>query len=195
MATALSMVNEALVRIGAEPLASMAEQTAQATAANAVYSNVTRRLMADHFWSFAIRESLLGQISIPDNQRRLVFGKYIYQLPVDTLRVVGLRDFDYFELAADQMYTDASQAQCLYVAAVDESMWPAWFVNLVVMELAAALAISVTDSSSRADTYLRQAQVARTRARGLDSQQTPPVVFDLLRLYTAHRNNPLAGTG
>lgn len=195
MVTALDLVNEALVRIGAEPIGSLGEQTAQAVAASAVYSNVTRSLLADHFWAFAIREVLLGEIVVPATSRRLVFGTHIYQLPADNLRVIGLRDFDYFELAGDQMYTDASSAQCVYVAAVAESAWPPWFVHLVVLELAVALAVSVTDSSERAEIYMRLAAAARPRARSIDSQQTPPIVFDLMRIYTAHRNNPLAGTG
>lgn len=195
MATALSIANEALIRIGAEPLASFAEQTAQAAAMNAIYNQVTRRLLADHFWSFALREKMLTELVLTASQRRLVDGEHVFQLPADALRVIGLRSFDQYQLAGDQLYTDATEAQCLYVADVPESAWPYWFVDLCVLDLAAAMAISVTDSSSRADIFYREAARARVRARSIDSQQTPPAVFDLMRILTAHRNNPLASDG
>lgn len=194
MTTSLAVANEALIRIGAEPVASLSEQTAQAVAVSAVYDSTVRQLMADHYWNFALREKPLAQLSMSSTARRIVSGTYVYQLPADVLRVIGPRVYDAFELSGDQLYTDANKVDLLYIAHVDESTWPPWFVSLVAYALANAVVISVTDSAERAGVMRSDYLRALARARSVDSQQTPPAVFDLMKILTAHRNNPLAGT-
>jgi hypothetical protein len=192
MASALTVVNEALVRIGVPPISSFSEHGAQALATSSLYSQVRETVMTDHPWSFALREAQLPKIMVPDADLRSTGWTHVYQLPTDHLRVLGLRSLRSFTLSGDQLYTDDDPARLVYIANVDEAGWPAHFRQLVVYEVAAALAVALTDSGQRAETYLREARTYRPRARAIDSQQTPPHVFNLMRVYLRPPSNPLA---
>jgi hypothetical protein len=64
---------------------------------------------------------------------------------------------------------------------------------VVVKTLASELAVAVTDITSRAQWWAEQARQERARAMAIDAQQTPPWVFDLMRVYLRQTVNPLAG--
>lgn len=199
----LAVVNDALVRVGAETVPSFEDATAQALAVSTIYAHVRRRLLADHFWNFSLRSVIPPQLVLTSVQRRLLFGQYVYQMPADTLRVVGLESFSDFQLSADQLYTDdllvavsatnPNPPGVVYVADVAPSFWSPWFDELIVLELAAAFAIAITDQTGREAVYRSRADAYARRARALDSQQTPAIVYDLIRIYLENRGNPLAG--
>lgn len=199
----LDVVNDALIRIGAETIPSFEDASATARATAQVYRTVRRRLLADHPWVFAIRSVIPAQLVLTSVQRRLLYGRYVYQMPSDLLRVMGLESFGDFQLSGDQLYTDdlmtavtvtnPTPPGLVYVADVSPNLWAPWFDELIVLELAAAFAISITDQSGRAELYRGQADKQARRARAIDSQSTPPIVFDLNRIYLTRTANPLAG--
>lgn len=191
MPSSLEVVNDGLVRLGVPPLASLADLSAQAIAAESIYETVAKSALAEHPWTFALREKLLSKINLPDEDKRNYKFEYAYQLPADNLRVIGLRSADEYRLAGDQLYTNDKEAYVLYVADVSESAWPAYFAKLVSFSFAAAVAITLTDQTSRAELMYQMASEQRRTARVTDSLQTPPYVFDLMRIYTRRSYNPL----
>lgn len=204
MATsALDVVNDALIRIGAETIPSFEDASATARATAQVYNTVRRRLLADHPWSFAVRSTIPTQLLLATVDRRLLHGRYAYQLPADLLRILGLESFGDFQVSGDQLYTDdlltavtttnPRPPGLIYVSDAPPSFWAPWFDELIVLELAAAFAISITDQTARAETYKSMADRQARRARAIDSQTTPSIVFDLTRIYLARTPNPLAG--
>lgn len=193
MASQLSIINAALVRLGATPLASLEDGTAQAVTAAALFSQVSDELLADFPWSFALREQDLSRVVLGPDDARLLGFQYAYQLPPECLRVLGLRCLSPFQLAGDQLYTSANAARLVYLRRVGVSAWSATFARLVTLELAAAFSMPITQSAQLAGIFYNEASAARPRARSLDSQQTPTHVFDLMRAYTRPSMNPLAG--
>lgn len=179
--SALTIINEALVRVGANPIASLDDASAQALAATNLFYSVSDELLADFPWTFALRERSLARFA--ERGDRLLAGKYTFQLPSDSLRVLGLLCHTPFRLAGDQLYSDAEDARLVYIAKVAPSAWSAGFRQLVALELAAAFAITITDSSNRANLFYAEAARVRPRLRSLDSQQTPAQVFELMRIY------------
>lgn len=177
----LAIVNEALVRIGATPVASLSDLSAQSLAAANIFATVRDELLADFPWSFALREERLARLST--RGERLLSGRYTHQVPAEALRVLGLLCYTPYQMAGDQIYSDAKDANLVYIARVPVSAWSSSFVKLMALELAAAFAITITDSSNRADMFYREAARLRARARSLDSQQTPARVLDLMRIY------------
>lgn len=190
-ASYLDIVNEALVRVGAAPVASLAEFDAQSLAAETLADNIIETMIADHPWSFALREKPLGEIVVADQDRRWQSFSRVYQLPGDVMRVVGLSSGSRYQIAGDQLYTDCQDAGLVYVVKTQPSTWPPYFRQALVYELAASFAISVTDSANRAQLFYREAEVYKRRARSIDAQQVPAKVFDLMRIYTQTPANPL----
>lgn len=193
MATDLDIVNQALVRIGAEPVASLNVSTAQALAASTLYDTVVKRMLAETPWTFALKGALLPEIVPPTNSYQ-PFNRYeyVFQLPSDTIRVLGLESLCRFQMAQDRLYTNDKHPRLVYVADVASSYFPAYFEDLVVHELAASFAISVTDTTSRADLYQSYVRRMKPRAMSIDAQQTPPEVFDLMRVYARISYNPIS---
>ncbi len=191
MASDLDVVNEALIRLGVPPVSSLSDRTAQSLAAATIFDNKRRELLSDHPWYFALREATLPKLALEDFDKKFTGYRHAYQLPTDYVRVLGLRSYDYFQLAGRHLYTNDSKAQLVYVADVGASAWPSHFRQLMVHELAAAFSMPLTDNTQRAELFYGEAQRARPRARAIDSQQTPPYVFNLMRVYTRRSHNPL----
>lgn len=192
MSSSLDVVNEGLVRLGVPPLASLSDQSAQALAADSIYQTTREAALAEHPWSFAYREIAIPKLALSIEQARNTAFKHAYQLPTDSLRVLGLRSLDTFRLAGDQLYTNDSEARLVYIANVPESQWASYFRKQVAFQFAAAVAITLTENTSRAELMYGLAAEQRRNARAVDSMQTPPYVFNLMRVYLRRTSNPLA---
>jgi len=192
MASRLEVINDGLVRLGVPPLASLSDQSAQAVAADSIYTTIADAALAEHPWSFAYRQKRLPKLNLNTEELRASDFSYVYQLPTDYLRVLGLRSYEFYQLAGDQLYTNDKDAHVVYVARVDEPAWPAYFAKLISFQFAAAVAITLTEQTSRAELMFQLADRQRRMARSIDSLQTPPHVFNLMRIYTKRSHNPLA---
>lgn len=192
MSSSLDVVNEGLVRLGVPPLASLSDQSAQALAADTIYRTTRESALAEHPWSFAHREVTLPKLSISIEASRNTSFEYVYQIPNDSLRVLGLRSLETFGLAGDQLYTNDNNARLVYIADVSESQWPSYFAKQVSFQFAAAVSIALTENTSRAELMYGLASEQRRTARAVDSMQTPPHVFNLMRVYLRRASNPLA---
>lgn len=192
MSSSLDVVNEGLVRLGVPPLASLSDQSAQAIAADSIYQTVREAALAEHPWSFALTETALPKLSLDDDEIRNTKFEFAYQLPTDSLRVLGLRSTHTYRIAGDQLYTDDKEARLVYVADVDEGGWPSYFTQMVAFAFAAAVAITLTENNTRAQLMYQLAGEQRRTARTIDSLQTPPYVFNMMRVYTRRNTNPLS---
>jgi len=191
-ASSLEVINDGLVRLGVPPLASLSDRSAQALAADSIYQTIRESLLSEHPWSFALREEQLAKLALEPEELRSTEFTYAYQLPYDSLRILGLRSTDQFRLAGDQLYTNDKEVRLVYVRNVTEEKWPSYFSKLVSYSFAAAVAISLTEQTTRAQLMEALAAEQRRTARSVDSSQTPPYVFNLMRIYTRRTHNPLA---
>lgn len=193
-ANELTIVNEALVRLGVPPIGSLEDRSAQAIGISAIYENVRDELIADHPWLFAVKEAALSELSLNAADLRYDGWRHVYQLPNDRLRILGLESCAPYVISGDQLYTDEASARVVYVYQAPESLWPPYFVELVAKEMAAALALTLTDSTGRLEIMTGMARQARSRARSLDAQQQPAKIINLMRVYTRRTRNPLTGS-
>lgn len=193
MSTELEVVNEALVKLGASPIASQQDVGAQATAARSIFRTTADRLLAETPWYWALKRVQLPEVALADGEfDEFEQFDHVYQLPSDLIRSIGLTSCEAFALIRDKLHTDDDDPVLAYVYRSPVSRWPGYFRELVVNMLAGNMAISVTDSSRRAQLWLGEAERSRARAMAIDAQQTPPEIIDLMRVYTQGTSNPLA---
>lgn len=193
MSTELQVVNEALIKLGATPIASLEDSGAQATTARALFDTTRDRLLAETAWHFALKKVDLPELSLDeDDFNEHSDYAHIYQMPSDRVRSLGLESKAPFRLLRDRLWTDDQPAVLVYVYRADVEDWPGYFRDVVVDTLAAAFATAVTDTVNRAEYWGRRADVGRGRAMSVDAQQTPPEIFDLMRVYLRRSHNPLA---
>lgn len=170
--TALELCSRALLRLGAPPIASLEEGTAEAEIAAGLYGGTRDALLSAHPWSFAT-----GQATLPRLAAVPVAGfAHAFQLPPGFLRALSAgagrndRGVEY-RLLEDRLHCDAPAVTLTYVFRPDESAFPPFFASALVARLAAEFCIPLTESTSRAQMLFAQAEDELRAARRADSQQ------------------------
>ncbi len=173
--TALALCSRALLRLGAQPVASLDEGTAEAEVAANLYAPVRDALLSAHPWSFATGQSSLPRLAaVPQADMA-----HAFQLPPGFLRALsagsgGRGRGTPYRLHEDRLHADAEQVVLTYIFRADESAFPPFFAHALVARLAAEFCLPLTESASRAEMLFRLAETELRGARQIDSQQDTP---------------------
>jgi hypothetical protein len=171
--TAYRICSQALIQIGADPIASFEDGTTPSTVAGQVYEPTVRALLSLPRWTFAKKwkSPLDRKPGAPAGR-----GSAQYHIPADMLTMGGVfdsarRPVD-FTLAEGVIVTLAEgDWTAEYTYRAPESVWPPLFVNAVVSELAGRFALAVARNESLADSWTkRHLNVDLPRARSVDAQ-------------------------
>ena len=183
--SALALCTRALLKIGAQPIASLDEGTAEAEVAANLYAGTRDALLSAHPWSFATGQACLPRLAaapVADYQ-------HAFQLPAGFLRALsaGLpqsgRGLEY-RLFEDRLHCNAPQVVLSYIFRPDEGAFPAFFAAALATRLAAEFCIPLTENTGRAQALLAQAEAELRMARRADSQQATPRAIEDFPLVT-----------
>ena len=83
--SAISLCSKALIKLGARPIVSFNENTAEAEVASQLYTSVRDAMLSAYPWRFATSQSELARLA--ENPK--ADYAYSYQLPNDFLRVLS----------------------------------------------------------------------------------------------------------
>ena len=83
--TAITLCARALTKLGAQPIASFEDGTAEGEVANSLYPGTRDALLASHPWSFATTQAALPRLA----QSPSAEFRYAFQLPPDFLRAIS----------------------------------------------------------------------------------------------------------
>ncbi|WP_376095435.1 hypothetical protein ACE7GA_03050 [Roseomonas sp. CCTCC AB2023176] len=177
--TALALCTRALLKIGAAPITSLEDGTAEAEVAASLYAGARDALLSCHPWSFATGQMALGRLeAVP-----LSGFANAFQLPADLLRAVSVAPRAAFRIQEGRLLTDASEATLTYVFRPAEAEWPPSFATALVARLSAEFCMPLTESASRAEALYQLAEAELRGAKLADGQgQTPRAIthFPLL---------------
>lgn len=171
----IALCSRALIRIGAAPITSFSDGTAESEIAGALYAPVRDGLLSAYGWSFAsaqITLNLLEAAPLADYQ-------YAFQLPEDFLRAISAgagakgRGLNY-RIARGQLHCNSATAVLSYIFRPEEESFPPYFDQVLIARLSAEFTIPVTENTSRAEAYFRMAEAEFQRARQIDAQQATP---------------------
>lgn len=157
--------NQALSKLGVEPIVSLTENTKAAKRCKLVFDALRDEVQESHYWNFCIRRVTLAALVDPP----LFDFDFQYQLPPDVLRVIRLQDKTLpFKVEADNLLlTDLSDAKCMYVGRVtDVSKFSPTFVSAFVYLITSDLAYNLIQDKNLAaqmqNRYLAKLKDART---------------------------------
>lgn len=172
--TALALCSRALLRIGAQPVASLDEGTAEAEVAANLYPATRDALLSAHPWSFAT-----GQARLPRLVAKPVADfSHAFQLPSAFLRALsageGRGQGIPYRIHEGRLHANAERVILTYIFRPDESTFPPFFAAALVARLAAEFCLPLTESASRAEMLFRLAETELRSARLIDSQQDTP---------------------
>lgn len=168
----ISLASAALIKIGATPINSMTEGTAEAEIANNLYTIVRDGILSSHPWSFATKQVALARLE----NNPIADYDSSFQLPPDFLRALsaGVGDrgqgIDY-RITADKLHANADEINLTYIYVPNESEFPAFFEQALIAKLSAEFCIPLTENSSRSELLHKLAESEFKKAKLIDSQQ------------------------
>ena len=176
--TKIDLCSRALVKLGANPIASFNEATAEAKVCTQLYEPTLESLLAAYPWRFALEKSELARLTTTP----MADYQYAYQLPNDCVRVLsagnGLKSQGLkYKIIGGTLHTDSDRVIISYIAKPDESAFPPFFSNALIARLAAELCLPLTESTNRTDYMYSRAEEEFKAAKLTDSQQDIPACF------------------
>lgn len=173
--SALVLCSRALLKIGAQAIASLDEGTAEAEVAATLYPAVRDALLSSHPWSFATAQASLPRLAA----RPAADFAHAFQLPPGFLRALsagapGSGRGLVYRILEDRLHTDAAQVTLTYIFRPDESAFPPFFAAALATRLAAEFCVPLTENTSRAEALHRLAEAELRAARLADGQQASP---------------------
>lgn len=184
----IALSSRALLKLGANSIASFDEGTAEAEVAANLYPPIRDALLSAHPWNFGIAQATLPRLVA----KPVADFTYAYQLPVDFLRVLsagasgrgrGIR----YRIAESRLHTNSAEVVLTYIFRPDESTFPPFFDQLLIARLAAEFCIPITESTSRSEALHKLAETEFRRAKMIDGQQdTPASIEDFTLIDVRH---------
>lgn len=181
----VALCARALIKIGAAPITSFADETAESEIAGALYPQVRDALLSAYPWSFASGQVALSQLVTPP----LADYSYAFGLPNDFLRALSAgagsrgRGLNY-RISSGALHTNSSEVILSYIFRPEEESFPPFFDNVLITRLAAEFCIPVTENSGRAESLYTMAEREFQRARLIDAQQDTPNKIEDFTLVT-----------
>ncbi len=184
--SALVLCSRALLKLGAAPVASLEEGTAEAEVAANLYPHIRDAMLSSFPWSFAT-----GQATLP----RLVATPvadyaHAFQLPAGFLRALSAGDQGRgrgiaYRIHENRLHADSEAVTLTYIFRPEEQDFPPFFTDALVGRLAAEFCLPLTEAASRAEVLYRLAEQSLRAARLSDSQQATTKAFDGFPLIQA----------
>jgi hypothetical protein len=176
----VELSSAALVKLGAEGIATFGDDTAEANIANALYEITRDSLLGTHPWSFATAHAKLVQLPTPP----VSDFEYAFELPSDFIKALSAGDdcrsrgFTY-QIIGREVHSNYEEVTLAYIKRTSEADFPAYFVSALVNRLAAEFCLPLTENESRSELLFNLAGTELKLAKLIDSQQdTPPKVED-----------------
>lgn len=184
--SAVGLCARALLKVGASPITSFQDGTAEAELAAALYAPTRDALLAAHGWSFATRQvGLVRRAETPAADFAHGFA-----LPDDFLRALSLGSGGrgrglVYRIQGNNVLADAEAVTLTYVARVAEAGFPAFFDAALIARLAAEFCVPLTENTSRAEVLQKAAEAEFRRARLTDASQDSQDGFEDFSLIEA----------
>lgn len=182
MASDVSIVNQALLGLGARTINAFTDNTPEGRIANRRFNDIRDDFLRKHPWNFATkRTSLAASVVTPDWEH-----SNAYPVPEDFLRLLQVNNPDKIPYSIEStsdgtvIVTDQeAPLEISYIAQItDANLMDPSFRTALAWECAAEWAEKLTGSSEK----VQMAELKRDRymreARTVDGQETYPPIFD-----------------
>lgn len=181
MAVDVDICNSALIRLGADLITDLTDNTKEARLCNHQYSRSLKAVLRSAPWGFALKRASLTEAVVT-----LAFGDEVaFELPADCVLVVKLgpshHKEDKYKIEGRYLLSEDIEDAC-EIHYVSSSATPAdydyAFMEAVSCVLASAIAYSLTQSATLKADLQNEAQFFINQARSFNSQEGTPENFN-----------------
>jgi len=165
----VQICNNALIKLGADTITSLSDDTKPARLCNKMYEIVRDDLLRGHPWNFAITRVMLAQLSTVPAFKY----SFEYQLPSDCLRVLRIKDTRAeYRIEGRKLLTDENTVNLVYIKKVEDvSQFDPSFSDLLALKLASELAYNITNSGTISQAMVDLFERRFRRAKMSDAQE------------------------
>lgn len=171
--TKLQICNSALIKLGAEVIPSLDQESKRAKLCDNQYEVVKTKLLRSHPWNFAVTRASLTNDGVTP-----AFGyTYQFDLPVDCLKILQAMATDTsveYKIEGRKILTDEETLNIMYVADVSEEVFDTSFAEILALALAADIAYAMNQSNEFAQSLKAELEQALRPARSFDAQEGTP---------------------
>lgn len=177
MTSSVDICSNALLMLGAKPIASFDESAAPANLDRArlcanLYPMVKADVLRSHPWHCAIKRVQLS----PDATAPAFEYTYRFLQPADWLRTLGVGDGVKVPYATEGRFYLANEPvfPLVYLADIPETQFDSMLVAVMTLSMAVRLAYPITASNTTEDSRYRELQLLLKQARAVNAQDDPP---------------------
>lgn len=181
-ASNIVICNLALLKIGAQKISALTDNTAEADACEFFYARTLQAILQEYDWPFATVAADLGAAT----ETEVSGWSYEYDLPADCLRPIrleeegedgsgndgpaGIDDLEKYEIRGTKLLTDLEDAWLIYVQDfTDTTAFPLAFEDALVHKLASELAMPLTGNPDIARDLYQMAELAMRKATSIEA--------------------------
>lgn len=174
MASEVQIISDAFILLGKQPVSSPSTDNPEFAAASDIYDRLLPAVLTMHTWRFAVKNMQLSE-----STETSPFDRWstVFLMPAEQLisfRTDPIIDYEIFE---NKLYTNENSVKLEFVFRASEGTFPPYFTRLMTFQLAADIAMTVTQDVSIAQYWEKKAEQQSLLARYLDSTVMPnPVV-------------------
>lgn len=173
-ATSVSICSNALLRLGAQTIASLSESNDRARLAANLYDTVRDSTLRSHPWNCAVKRVILA----PDSTVPAFDFTAQFTLPSDWLKTlqVGHDGFEVeYRTESGKIMAGGTSLALRYIwRNTVESTWDAMLVEAMELAMAAAMAYGITKSASMVEVAQTALKAHMKLCRAADGQDDPP---------------------
>jgi hypothetical protein len=177
--SAISICNSGLIKLGQEPISSLAQDTKTARLCNAIFEVCRNEVLEAHPWCFATKTQELASVVAEDT---LEIWQYLYQLPADFLKPVLVDDEKQeYEIRDGYLMADNEPVVLKYIYEnTNTGTWSYSFAQCLSWRIAAEIAYALTNSTTIAEAMFKGYDMSLRAARYNDSLKKAPhkVILD-----------------
>jgi hypothetical protein len=190
MSVEVDICTSAMIRLGAEPINDLSDDTKEARLCSLQYPKIRDAVLRSAPWSFAMKRIELSPVA-----EDLLFGDgNKFQLPQDCVKFVklyagdGYVSTEKYTIEGDQIISSLETIQGWYITnSVEPEKYDPNFKEALAAALAANLCYSITQSNTLKQSLMDESEFWINQARSYNSQEVSPEDFVFDEFLNARR--------
>lgn len=185
--TETQVANSALLKLGSDTIASLAEDTKPGRMVNALFDLLRDEMLRSHPWNFATtRLELEPSEDAPDFE-----FTYKFDLPDECLRLLKIyNNTARYQVEGHSILSDSDLMDITYIQVMDDpTFWDSLFLEAFATRLAAEIAYGLTGSPALQGKLLDDFNMKLRVAKQIDAQENFNDPFTATELLDARRSS------
>jgi len=176
MTVAVDICNSALIKLGAERINALTDDTKIARLCQEQYPKIVNRVLRSHLWTFAIKRVVLATVDPSFD----FLETNAFALPLDCLRVASINSPEtIYKIEGRTLLTSLSSVNLSYISSsTPEAYYDGNFTEALACSLASDLCYAITQSSTMKQQLLAECENWIAQARSFNSQEVSPDNID-----------------